>query len=294
MSHFQTLLGVAIEHSYNSAGVCPCLKLNPTEKTRALFKKTGLLCKQTSDGIQIVYDKTRLEALELYAQDLQDPLSFDFKACSLDPDFRSYSEPFSAVEKGILYFDNRKVGGAGRQRLSVSEIVSDKDFRHLDSSEVEGMLSQQDRLLPPEFVLRIYADNNKGPLLEQWLAQPPTIYSVRFSSRQRYWKYYLLGKMARNNQAGNDFYIVDSDNQIEFESTGDETLSNQRIAYTFRSKQRIPLKERYTFRFQLKQKNAQGVEIEVISQLPFASVKQAGMERVGEQETVVSEIYINS
>jgi hypothetical protein len=73
----------------------------------------------------------------------------------------------------------------------------------------------------------------------------------------------------------------------------EEMLADNRIAYTFRSKQQIPLNEHYPFRFQLKQK-AQGDETVVIPRLPVASVRQVGMEAVAEQVTIVSEIYINS
>jgi hypothetical protein len=293
LSFYQTLLSVVVEHSYNQSGVCPCLQFNPTDKTRAVLRKAGLLCKETTSGIQIVYDQSRLEALQLYAQDSQEPLSFDFKVYTRDPDFRSYSEPFSAAQDGILYFDNRSAGAPGKQALTAAEVVSVKDFKSEGASEFADLLNQRDCLLPPEFILRIFADSTRGALLPQWLSPEPTVYSIHFNSRQRYWKYYLLGKMVANNKAKTGYSVVDPDDQVEFEAMGEEMLSDQRIAYTFRSKQQIPLNERYSFRFQLKQ-SAQGRETVVMPRLPVASVRQAGMEAVAEQQTMVSEIYINS
>ena len=64
MSRHQTLLNIAVEHNYNSSGVCSSLNFNPTEKTGALFAKAGLMSRQTSSGIRIVYDEARIEALE--------------------------------------------------------------------------------------------------------------------------------------------------------------------------------------------------------------------------------------
>ena len=293
MSYYQTLLSVAVEHSYNLSGVCPSLYFYPTARTRALFANAGLLCKETIDGIQIVYDQDRIEALEMYSLDQQEPLSFDFKIFSSDPDFRSYTEPFAGGEDEIIYFDNRATSGPGKHVISASEFVSGKDFRQPDSDELKDMLSQKDRLIPPEFVLRIFADNNKGSLLKQWLGKPPTIYSISFTSRQRHWKYYLLGKIVRTDNTNNRFCIVDPDNKVEFETTGEERLPNQSIAYTFRSKQQIPLYERYPYRFQLRQKGKAG-ETTVIPRLPVASVKQFGKDAMAEQEIIVSEIYINS
>lgn len=293
MSFYQTLLSFTVAHSYNSSGVCPSLNFYPTDSTRALFDKLGLLLRVTRDGIQIVYDHDLVETLETYALDKLEPLSFDFKVFSQDPDFRSYTEPYTGVDDDILYFDNLAVNGSGTQVISTAEVVSGEDFRAMDAHEFKEILTQKDRLLKPEFVFRIYAANNEGSILKQWLEQPPAIYSIRFNSRQRYWKYYLLGRMARNNETTNGFSIVDPENKFEFETTGEEMLPDQRIAYTFRSKQQIPLYERYPFRFQLRQQGQTG-ETTVIPSLPVASVKQAGMDAIAGQEIIVSEIYINS
>lgn len=251
------------------------------------------MLRKSSSGIQIVYDEARLEALEMYALDPLEPLSFDFKVYSSDPDFRSYTEPFTGKDDDILYFDNLAVSGSGTQAISESEFVSAADFRQGDSNELAEILNQKDRLINPEFVLRIHATNNEGSLLNQWLVQPATIYSIKFNSRQRYWKYYLLGNRGMKNNSEDGFSIIDPDNQFEFETTGEEMLSDESIAYTFRSRQRIPLYEHYRFRFQLRQKGQSG-ETTVIPSLPYASVRQSGAEAIAGKEVIVSEIYINS
>ena len=293
MSFYQTLLSVAVEHNYNLSGVFPGFSFCPTDRTRAVLANAGLLCRKSDDGIQIVYDQARIEALRMYALDQAEPLSFDFKVFSKDPDFRSYTEPFTGVEDDILYFDNLAAKGSGRQIISAAEFVSGKDFRQAESSELNTILNQKDRLLNPEFVLRIYADNHQGSLLKQWLEQPPTIYSIKFNSRQRYWKYFLLGRVVRQSETRNAFSIVDPDNRVEFETTGEEILPDSSIAYTFRSKQQIPLYDRYPFRFELRQKGNAG-ETTVIPSLPFASVRRSGMDAIAGKQVVVSEIYINS
>lgn len=282
-----------VEHSYNLGGACQCLDFSPTAKTRSLFDRTGLLYRKTSEGIQLVYDQSRLETLRLFAQDPSEPLSFDFRVYSTDPEFRSYSEPFSTVSDEILYFDNRRAKGASKIALSAAESVTERDFRPTGASEIEGLLNARDLLQPPVFVLRIFADSNQGSLLEQWLGPEPTFYTIRFTSRQRYWKYYLLGRIVNKNGSSDGFYIDDPDNKIEFETTGEETLAGRMRAYTFRSKQRIPITENYQYRFQLKQKGQNG-ETVVIPSLPFASVEKVGMDTIAEQQAIVSEIYINS
>lgn len=293
MSHYKTLLSVAVEHGYYSSGVCASLDFQPTPKTRELVEKAGLLLRKTADGIRIIHDRDRLDALEMFALDASDAPGFDFKVFATDSGFRNYTEPYTGARGEVLYFDNRSADGSGKQSLTASEFVSERDMKSPDSAELNETLSQKDRLLPPEFVLRIYFDSDAGPQLKYWLEQPPTIYSISFNSRQRYWKYYLLGRIAEIDESKNRYSIVDPDNGIEFETTGREVLSGKYPAYTFRSKQRIPLYERYPFRFQLRQTGEAG-ESTLIPRLPVASIDKFGSEAIAEQEIIVSEIYVNS
>ena len=293
MSFYQTLFNLVVEHDYNSNRVCSSLKFYPTERTRALFDNTGLLFRDTQGGFQIVYDKARVEALQMTALEQQDPPSFDFKVFSSDPHFRSYTEPFSGKDEEILYFDNLAAAGAGTQSLSAVEYVSASDFRKVEADEFKDALQHKDRLLKPDFVVRLYLSNKKGSILEQWLEQTATGYLIKFANRRRYWKYYLLGRMVKQNETAGGFSIVDSEKQVEFESTGQEMLADKNMAYTFRSVQQIPLNEHYLFQFQLRQKGQVG-ETTIIPSLPYASVHQAGAESIAGKYEIVSEIYINS
>lgn len=308
MSNFQTLIRISIEHSYYSSGVCPGLSFYPTDDTQRLFQNAGLLCKKTADGIQLAYDDSRLEALSLYAEDEQEPLCFVFKVYSSDPEFKSYTEPFTNDGDRILYFDNRnKSGRKDSNILNIQKYVSNEDFRDLsdfssrqtykidpdeiedeDTDQLRSILTKDDLRMPPEFVLRIYARNNTGSLLKHWLEPKPTVYSIAFNARQRHWQYYLLGKMAKK-----DCYIVDSEQKIEFEAIGDVALADESIASIFRTKQSIPLSEHYPFCFQLKEKSSKGDNI-VIDRLPVAGIRQVGRGAPGQQNRVASEIYINS
>lgn len=251
----------------------------------------------------------------MMARDQLEPISFDFKVYSKDPDFKNYTEPFSVDTDGVFWFSNHETKGAGKQALPAPQFVSFGKIRNSDSSlrreselrkykaelspqdrfmrELSDMLEPSDLQMPPEFVLRIYADNLQGSLLKQWLETDATVYSVKLNSRQRYWKYYLLGKIVHDSRPENVFFVDDPDKRFEFEATGEETLADRNTAFTFRSKQQIPLNEHYAFRFQLKQKTRNG-EIVVIPRLPFASIGRVGLDAISERQTIVSEIYINS
>lgn len=315
MSLYKTLLNVVIEHDYHQGGLCPCLRLRPSDKTLTLLENAGLLCQEFSGGIRILYDNDRLEALQMMARDQLEPISFDFKVYSDDPHFKNYTEPFAADTDGLFCFSNHEIRGIGKQALPTPEFVPFEQIRNSDASvrreselgefktelsprdrflrELSDMLDPRDLHMPPEFVLRIYADNLQGSLLKQWLETDATVYSIKLNSRQRYWKYYLLGKIVHDSRPENVFFVVDPDKRFEFEATGEETLADRNTAFTFRSKQQIPLNEHYAFRFQLKQKTRNG-ETVIIPRLPFASIERVGMDAISERETIVSEIYINS
>ena len=262
----------------------------PTEKTRRIFENAGLVLKQKVNGVQVIYDQNRVEALQLYSEDRDEPLCFEFKVYSTDPGFRSYTEPFGGSSDAILYFDNQAAVSVDddRTRLHAQEYVSNANLKKPDSGPLKDVLSQKDRLLPPVFVIKIFAENNQGPLLKRWLQGNPLNYYVAFNARQTFWKYYLLGKLAKQKS-----YIFDPENRIEFESLGEAELAGERVALTFRSKQKIPLNERYDFRFQLREEASGGQQV-LIQRLPVASINQTGKEVVAGQGMVVSEIYINS
>jgi len=289
LSSYHTLFGISVEHGFYRQSACACLDFLPDDKTRRLFDNAGLMVKKTLRGIEVIYDETRLDVLRLYAEDTDELMSFDFKLQARDDEFRSFTEPFSQAGNQVLYFDNQHPKtAADSKRLSATAFVSSEDLKSVDAEELRGLISDRERLLPPEAVIRIFASNKKGNRLKQWLKPELTQYSIAFKPRQRYWKYYLLGDMAREN-----FYIFDPDKKVDFEPLGEERLCDQRIAYSFRSKKSIPLHESYPYRFQLKDKNA-GREDVVINVLPVAGMKQVGKEASVEAGAVVSEIYINS
>lgn len=138
-------------------------------------------------------------------------------------------------------------------------------------------------------MIRIYlgADECAPPRTES-LALAGNHYYVSFNSRRTLWKYYLLGEMARK-----DAYIFDPDAGVEFEFSGEATLADGQPAMVFKSRMELPLKQRQSFRFQLKERTANGDRV-IIKRLPVASAGRFGKEVISEQEIVVSEIYVNS
>ncbi len=289
MGAFQTLFNLSVMHDFYAAGVCPCLDFIPTEKTRKAMVNAGLVFKKTHAGIALAYDQDRLEALQLYASDAEDPLCFEFKGYAKDPEFRSYTVPFSDDGATVLYFDNEGAVSTGDDKIKLheSEYVSKINLVKLDSVQAKDILSHKDRLVPPVIAVRICAGGKRHLLFDDNQLPLTRDYYLNFSARQTFWKYYLLGGMNKGSA-----FIFDPDNKVEFESTGEAELSDKKVALTFRSKQRIPLSEKSEYRFQLREKGHEGEKV-LIKRLPVAHASQTGKDVVAEQGMVVSEIYIN-
>ena len=289
MANYQTLLNIVVKHNFFTSGVCPCLNFFPTGQTRRLFENAGLLQKKTTGGIQILYDRSRVEALKLYAEDPLEPLCFDFKVYSTDSRFKSYSEAFAAAQNGILYLDNREIAPAnGDVSLSARTAKSFDDLMESDAIALSNVIEMRDRLLPPVLLLRLFAETDEGSHLAHWLGSEQTTYTIELEPGKMRWKYYLLGRIARP-----DAYVHDPDNQVDFEALGETSLPEQRIAFAFRTKQAITLHDYYDFRFQLKRKGL-GAGHVLIQRLPVASIGQTGREMIADQSTLVSEIYVNN
>jgi hypothetical protein len=284
---YQTLLDIRIKHDFYQSGLCHSLEFRPTCSTSRLLDNCNLLLKKTDSGIQIIYQSSSLEILQAYAEDEITPLQFNFKVYACDPYFKSYSEPYADLDQRILYFSNQRTQFARQMCLTQDDYASSQDRISSDAPELLGIIGPEDSLLPPEFVIHISALTEQGLQLKHWLAESTPAYTIAFKPRERYWKYYLLGGMAKEN-----YYILDQDRRIEFDALGQVKLADRKQAYAFRSRHRIPLNDYYAYRFQLKERDTGGERV-VINRLPVASISHIGKEVIAEQEAIVSEIYIN-
>ncbi len=289
MGSYLPLFSIEVEHRFFFAGLCPVLDFVPTPKTNVVIEKTGLLTRNTINGIRLFYDENRSDSLQLYAADPAEPLNFGFKVFSKDPFFQNYTNLPVAKEDTILYFDNRNVKSetTGRLRLHDEEYVSETDFVRMDSPLLADSLSKKDRLVKPVCVVNICISENESSLFDEPSKAISKSYYLKFQARQTFWKYYLLGDMAREN-----LHIADLDSETEFASAGVESLSDNRTALTFRSKTTLPLQERSTYRFQLRDGNSGGGKV-LIRRLPVAPASQIYQEVIDGQEAFVSEMFIN-
>jgi hypothetical protein len=289
MGSYLPLFTVEVEHTFFSKGLCSGLDFVSTPASLTFIEKTGLLVRHTQNGVRVFFDQNSSEALRLYATEPGESLQLVFKVFPREKFFRVYTEISTPEEDSILYFGNQggKIDSNHRIRLHTAEYVSAGNFEELNSPRLADILSRKDRLLKPEFIVAIRLGKKEIQILDAASKNAYLKYYIRFQARQTFWKYYLLGSMTKMKS-----FITDLNHETEFEATGRASLPGNRTALTFRSKQRIPLRERSEFRFQLSAKDPDGGKM-IIRRLPVASAVQFCKETVNGKEAIVSEIFIN-
>lgn len=280
MGAYRPLFSLAVEHEFFPERICLGLDFVPTAASATLLQKTGLLTRQNANGFQVFFDSDQAEALDLYAGNPDEPFDFAYRVYSKDLLFKNYTEAGTYKEDALLYFDSEKAlpDGPDRFRLHEAAAVSEADLLSFDAPLLNAMLSKKDRLVRPAFVVKIALSSRRDRSSD---------YTLKFRSRETFWKYYLLGNRARK-----EAYITDLGNKTQFEFTGSEALNDQKIALTFRSKNPIPLREKLDCRFQLRERGPGNGKV-LINRLPVAAATQISKETINGIEAVISEIYVN-
>ncbi len=289
MGAYLPLFSFDVEHAFFSSGTPTDLDFLPTPRSSVILRNAGLIDRKTVTGVSIFYDQGRIDALQRYAADRDDPLRLEFKVFSKNISFDLYTEPSPTQPEAILYFDTKTVVAdkGERFRLHEHDYVSQKDFIPITSPRLQDVLDPKDRLVRPMLMVTVHGEDiglHSSGKFHDVVAQR---YYIRFKSREVVWKYYLLGDMARKSA-----YIADVNNETEFESAGKAVVSDHRTALIFRSKGPIPLREKSPYRFQLKDRGPGGSKV-LIQRLPVASPEQFYLDRIDGEDVMVSEIYIN-
>jgi len=290
MGTYRPLFSVSVGHGYFSDGEWKGLDFVSTPGTVKVIEGADVLVRRTNSGVGVFYGENRSDALSLYAEDANGVLRFSFKVYAGDRAFANYTSPATRKDNAILSFDNREAVGApetGRVRLCKDEFVSEKDFRDMDALVAEGILCERDKRVPPDFVVAVSIKLGKDDLSGDAAAWVPRDCYVKFNARQSFWRYFLMGGMNRNNPL-----IVDLDNRVEFESCGEVMLPGNRSAKVFRSKELIPVLEKSSYRFQLREQGQGGGRV-LIKRLPVASESRLGLDVIDGQNEIVLDAYIN-
>lgn len=281
MGLYQPLFTFSVRHAYFSDGLWKGLDFMPDRATQKLIANAGIVVKPTANGLGVFYDGT--QALRRYAQDAVDGLRLSFKVRAKDRAFANYTASYSDAENAsIPYFEGPRASDAQSAKgLSKEDFVSDKDLQRLDVLLAEGILDEKEMRVPPDFAFSVFVEQAKDG------GFAVCEYEINFDARRSYWKYHLMGNMNRSNP-----FIVDLDNQVEFEYCGEVLLSESKPAKVFRSKALIPFLEKSNYRFQLREPGP-GTGKVLIKRLPVASGSRLGLEMIEGRSVVVSESFVN-
>jgi len=275
---YQPLFTISVEHAYFADGLWRGVDFVASPASAKLARGAGILLKSLDNGIGAVCEMDKSQALQLYARDAGGSLPFVFKVYANDKAFMNYTVP--AVRSGdrilcLRAFDEETGVPGG------SAVESESEYLDVDALVSQGILDEREKRAPPHFVVSIRA--KVGPDGIKHVQE----FRFRFGARRSFWKYHLLGKMNRSNAR-----IVDLDSKVEFESCGEVMLPGSRLSRVFRSTERLPMSEKSSYRFQLREQE-QGVERVLIKRLPVASESRLGLDVVNGNNEIVLENYVN-
>jgi hypothetical protein len=254
-----------------------------------IARNAGLLIRNTPGGFQVFYDESRYDALLSLAANPGEPFHLEFLAFSTDPRFWLYTRPSPLKEGSVLYFNNQNTaaGTDGRVRLHRDEFAGQADFAPVASPSPGGLLGRREGRGISPMVVNIDVSEDEVRALKGPPAATLKSYYIGFQASQTFWKYYLLGDLAREG-----CYVNDREEQVEFVPEGQVSLAGERVALAFRSKTLLPLGERSNYHFQLRDRNSGGGRV-LIRRLPVASPGQTIRETIDGENTPVSEMFIN-
>jgi len=285
MGNFKVLFTISVEHRFYKDDLCRNLLFIPDDKTDKLSRNTDLIVKKNLNGITVLWDEEKAEAIRLYGDDPDDPFELCFKVYSKDMFFLNHTSLPYIEDGSILFFDSRKsVKRDSVISLHSDEFVSEKDVHKINSKPLKIILTEKEKRIKPAFIVRISPsiDNLKDS------SRNTEKYLIRFKARSTYWRYYLTG-----NIEVPDKFIEDFERKVKFTKPEDIVLENGKRGLFFQTKSQIFLKEFSEKNFQLKT-GKQGNCKTIIKRLPAASPDSVFKENDNKGEKrYISEIFIN-
>ncbi len=286
MGAYRPLFNVSIEHTYFADLSCKSLEFVPTHSSTSLLNRAGLLLKPSKSGISVFCEEDKMDILRLHAED---GFVLAFKVFSKDPYFSSYTLPSAENNNMILCFSNQQItkDSEGRQRLHRDAYASELDYQDMASAYLSDIFEPKDYLVKPHFVIQIRVTADELGLCSETLDETERNFNICYATNQTFWKYYILGDLAKRK-----IYIVDLDDEIEFDELSDASLPGRHQGKVLQSSSAIPMQEVSGQRFQLRETGSIGDKV-LIKRMPNACVSRTDGTVVNGKIEIISEIYIN-
>jgi hypothetical protein len=274
---------ITVEHDYFADGQWQGLYFEPDDRTSLIIRSAGMIIRESPSALAAFRTEESLRVLRLETDPPDGMVRLNFSVRARDRRFGTYTALPPARDGALLHFEAAARAGDhdGTITLSKGPLVSEADLCATAAPTGRGIFGNHAHRLPPDFTFTLALDPATPA------AAPPAEFELRFGARRSFWKYHLLGNLNRR-----EAFIVDLDNQVEFEPCGDTLLPGDRPARVFRSRQRIPLQERSDYRFQLRETAPGGPRV-LVKRLPVASDARLGLDLIDGRNEVVLETFVN-
>lgn len=241
-----------------------------------------MILRSEAGRIVVLYEKSRLDAMKMYMDDLFDPFCFYFTGRTSDPVFLNYTEDAGDPPETALFLSTRS-GNPDPCCLTRKPRVSIEDHQVPADPGLAAAMTGSINRGRPLFVIGLFPDPDAGILFSKEGQVLGQTFHATFSTRKTRWKYLISGKP-------DPVQVVDRDGKIRFEKTEPPDLPISSPAQAFISDQPIPLKEIFRTNFALKDEMSGTL---LMKRLPPASpdilFKSKGPGTAG----YISEIFIN-
>lgn len=293
---------------------------NMSAASHALMRNAGLVIRESAGGISVYGDdksKAAINALQIEADaqetsiaktvslkagdssagDIETPSqpSLTFKLVSKDALFSNYTHVEKQSGETLPYLSNLSLNRVDSNRadevlwLHQGEGVAQQDLVAADSPRLDGVLNRKERWVKPVAVVRIELAKKIGFDFSSndWIGKE---YQIQFLSPSRYWMYCIYG-VAQDSQ----LEVSDPINEYVFDYLGFKSLDHSNssgAAHLFKSQQRISLRKRSPYRFQLNRTSDFGTQM-LINPLPCAQCHEMFVGDGAAQEEIYAPIYLN-
>lgn len=290
---YRFLFKVDFENNYFRDKKLRRSRFVPTPQTEALLNQFNLLFRITDDGFGILADNMRGETMAIQLENPQlVNRSFDFLFYMDEPLFKNYTQlPFD-TSKQIFCFTNSTKGAESNVCLHESDYVTASELKSIEEIEFEGPLAKAKGI--PMGLVRIVLTKE---IIEKSIYHlmdndmPGFHYSVKFDSRESYWKYLVVPAYVKK-LTGLKIVVQDSEN-IKFKGGEKILLDNRAEAIVFQSEIPVKLKEIYDFNFQLKRSGGEGNGGKtIIKKMQFPGVSSIRAIDRDDDSKCCSEVYV--
>jgi hypothetical protein len=273
---WRILFGITVQHSFFSTTSGPMLDFVPVSETQDVMRSADMIRRADNNRVILCYDDTKEEILRCCIPKNTGKLDFIFHVYTTDPCYELYTESgissgtipcYSSIEKSVALEHGLRL-----------EAINENATKQMTERAATGGNGKYP-VKRPVFILNI-------SLTEQDF-QEQKEYLICCAAQKTYWKYYLLGELAKQETE-----LIDLRGDIQFLRSDRQTPFPNREAAVFYSSEAIPLEERPNRQFQLRRQGSNGNKV-LIKRLPNASVENLSKENIKGKEVYVSEIYIN-